>query len=95
MERIQFTEDVPKEIHELNMGLLNLTKAVKQALADGWQPMTDVPVIVMAAIHDLGPAVQGLEKVDDEFGEDMPGAVMSGGWLVSKIIALFKKPKAA
>lgn len=58
-----------KETVELLEGLSGLLKDVKLALADGWQPATDIPVMLTAAMARLGTAVDGVSKVKDEYAD--------------------------
>jgi hypothetical protein len=67
MEKLKYSVEVPKEIHEVGLALGAILKATGNALKDGFQPGEDIPVIVMAAVANLGAAVSGLDKVGDEF----------------------------
>lgn len=58
--------EVSKEAHELGEGIQKFVKAARQALADGWQPGQDLPVILSSALSDLAPALQGAEKIAAE-----------------------------
>lgn len=62
--------EVSVETHELGQGLAKMIASVKQALADGWQPGTDLPVIISSAVSDLVPAVQGVDKIGAEMAEN-------------------------
>ncbi len=73
VEYKEVSVSVPKETYELAEGLANVTGAVKAALADGWDPLTDVPAVVMGALQHLAPAVQGVDKLDDEAKADPAG----------------------
>lgn len=66
---------VSKEAHELGEGLKKFVLSIKGALADGWQPGADIPVVLSAALADLVPAVQGVEKIKDETKEDLEAFV--------------------
>lgn len=55
-----------KETLEVGEGLAGMLKDVRQALADGWQPGQDIPVILSSAMARLGTAVDGALKVNDE-----------------------------
>lgn len=91
MDAIKLEIEVPKELHEVNVAVLNVLKAVKTALADGWQIGQDLPIIVTAAIANLPPAIDGFEKIADEVKENMPGTVNAGAFLAAEIIKIFKK----
>ena len=58
--------EVTKEAHELGEALAKLVAATKQALADGFQPSSDLPAVVMTAFAELPKAIEGLDKMDDE-----------------------------
>ena len=77
MAKAKIEVEVAKECHELATGVCEIVKAVKVALADGWQIGTDLPVIVMATVAHLAPAVQGIDKMGEEWKED-PAAMIKG-----------------
>lgn len=58
--------EVSKETMELCQGLAKVVQNVKQALADGWSPGQDLPVILTTVIADLVPALQGVEQIPAE-----------------------------
>lgn len=66
MQKVAVTTEVAKETYELGVGVDKFIGAVKQALADGFQPGQDIPVVLSAAIADLVPAIQGAEKIGSE-----------------------------
>lgn len=68
--KFQVQVDVTKEAYELGLGLKRFVVALKGALKDGWQPGKDIPVVLNAAMTDLMPAVEGLEKLEDEIKAD-------------------------
>lgn len=70
IEMMDMTVKVPKETMELAQGLAKLIQASRQALADGFQPTLDVPVILVAAVKELPAAVGGLDKLGPEFQAD-------------------------
>ena len=57
---------VSKEAHELGEGLQKFVSSTRQALADGWQPGQDLPVVLASALEHLIPAIQGAEKIGAE-----------------------------
>lgn len=42
---------------------------IHKALADGWQPGTDLPVILTSAIQDLAPVLKDVVSVREEVGQ--------------------------
>lgn len=93
MEKITVDCEVSKEAYELGKGVVDLVAAVKVALADGWDMSQDLPVILSAALSSLLPAVQGVDKLGDEFKEDpaafskafaLAGADLAGVFLKKK-----------
>lgn len=70
MEVVQLQVEVAKETYELGKGVDGVVASVQKALADGWQPGTDLPVIVVESLQALAPAVQGVEKMPEEAKED-------------------------
>lgn len=55
-----------KEAYELGSGLRNFVNKMREALKDGWQLDKDLPVALAAAMSDLIPAIQGVEKLPEE-----------------------------
>lgn len=68
--KIKVEVEVSKEAYELGQGLAVFIKAAKQALNDGFQPGQDLPALMMSAMNDLLPAVQGLDQIEAEIKED-------------------------
>lgn len=66
MDTIKQEIALPKEATELAAGLEKFVKACKVALADGFQPGTDLPPVLTSAMNDLFPAIQGAELVKEE-----------------------------
>lgn len=60
---------VPAASKDVAEGLERFSASLQQALADGWQPGTDLPVILGAAVTDLGLKVQSYQKM---IGEEAP-----------------------
>ena len=72
MAKVKVELEVAKEAHELVQGVVELVKAVKEAMKDGFQVGQDLPVIVAAAVQKLPPAIDGLDKLGDELKD--PGS---------------------
>lgn len=77
MNTLEVPVKVTKEAYELGQGLAKFLKATKQALADGWQPGQDLPVLMAAAVTELVPALQGVEQLDDEAKADKQAFTMA------------------
>lgn len=65
---------LPKETSELADALVKLLAGVKGALADGFQPGQDIPEVIMLAVHELGAAMVGIDKVPGEIAEKKAAA---------------------
>lgn len=91
MAKIQVTVEVSKETQEVLAALVEIVKASKQALADGFQPGADLPAIVAAAWAKLPEAISGLDQVPAEFAEDKAALVrtvlLGGSDLVDALLA--------
>lgn len=61
---------VSKELYEAGQGVAAFVKAMKGALADGWQAGHDLPIAMAAALEDLVPALNGINQVPAEVAED-------------------------
>jgi len=61
--------EVSKEAYELGSGAARFIKAVKDALADGWETGQDLPLVVSALFAEMA-AIEGVDQLDDEYKED-------------------------
>lgn len=96
MANVKLEVEVPKELYELAKGLVNVAKAAKEAMADGWQPQDDLPKMLAAVVAEIPVALVGLEKVSGEM-KDNPGASIKAVVLAaSDLYDVFKpEPKPA
>lgn len=86
--------EFPKEMHELSQVVVKMIKVGKDALKDGFQ-MTDVIMMITAAMADLPAAIDGVDKLSAEFKENPSNFLMCGAKCGFDIAALFiEKPKA-
>lgn len=93
MAKVSLTVEVSKEAHELAVGLSAIVKSIRQALADGWQVESDAPAIVLAALKELTPAVNGLDKLGAELVEDRAAFVKALGLGLGDVLdAALPKP---
>lgn len=70
MANVQVQVDVSKEMNEMMDAIVGVVEAMKQALADGFQPGQDLPAIVLAAVNLLPPALQGMDLIGDELKQN-------------------------
>lgn len=82
---MQFMVDIPNETGELVKGLSKFVASIKTAMADGWQPGTDLPAIMMAAMSDLPAAIDGWDQLDDEAKANPEAMIAAAGILGSEI----------
>lgn len=80
MEKLVKQVEVTKEFSELWDGLAEIVRAAKVALADGFQPGQDLPVIAAQAFGSLTKAIGGLDQLDEE-AKGATGAFVRGGLL--------------
>ena len=76
---IKIEVEVGKETYELTTGVVNFLRDVKKAIDNGYQPDQDFPVMLMSAVNNLIPAVQGMDQVDDEMRANKKAFVISMG----------------
>ena len=76
METVEVKFDAPKETHEMGKAINGLMKNYKQAVADGFQVGQDIPAILMGSFNDLMAAIDGIDKIDDEFKKEPIKAAM-------------------
>lgn len=76
---------VEVEVEELTFnvaqGLGEFAIDVKKALDDGWQPGTDIPVILASAISKLAPKLVGVEGIGQaikDYPAEAGNAVLQG-----------------
>lgn len=69
VQKVPVTVEVTKEGYELSLGLAKFALAVKQALADGWQPGADMTAMMAAAMTELVPALNGVDQLGLEAKE--------------------------
>tara|TARA_R110000868_G_scaffold9394_6_gene46946 strand:- start:5152 stop:5427 length:276 start_codon:yes stop_codon:yes gene_type:complete len=91
MSKVTVAVECSKETLELGQGLADFLGALKVAMADGWQPFTDVPAIVAATVSKLVPALVGSEKVKGEFAEDKSAFFNAAMVTGSKILGVVTK----
>ena len=84
METKKIELEVPKEITEVGEALGSILSAVGVALQDGFQPGTDIPVIITSAIAQLGTAISGAQEIPGEFTEAPVMAIMGALTPVAK-----------
>lgn len=70
MAKVQISVEVSKSADDLGKALVAVARAVKDAVADGWNPLTDVPAIVLASIGQLGSAAAAVPRVAPDVAED-------------------------
>ena len=67
---------VTKEMLEVGEGLRGVMDAVEKATKDGWQPGTDLPVIIVEALPKLSAAIDNVKQASIEFKHEPAKAVM-------------------
>ena len=90
-EMVKHECNVTKEVYELGLALKGMVEATKTALDDGFQAGTDLPAIVLSSVGNLTTAVQGIEKVGDEFKNAPVEAVLGALLPVVDAVKVFVK----
>jgi hypothetical protein len=80
------TVEVSKESSELADAMVALVKSVKEATADGFDAAQDLPAIILGNLQGLSSAIEGVDKIDDEFKAD-PQAFLNAWLLASSELA--------
>jgi hypothetical protein len=75
--KVQRTVEVSKELSEVGDAVAGIVSDVQRALADGWQPGTDVPAIVVSAVTRLGVGLQGIGDIPTEVREDLKASILA------------------
>lgn len=62
--------EVSASAHDVGSAFVKVAKVVKDALADGWDPLSDTSAIVLAAVAELGAVIGKLQHLPSEAIED-------------------------
>lgn len=89
--KVDLTVSCEKSALDLGTGLAAFLGAVKKSVADGWNPLTDLPAIVLAAIADLVPVITEASQLPAEWAEDKEAFANSIMITGSKIIGAVTK----
>ena len=84
--------EVSKEAYELGTGAARIIKAVKEAVADGWQAGEDLPPIIASLFAEMA-AVEGIDRIDDEMKEDPAAFAKAVALSLSDVYASVKGPE--
>ncbi len=70
MSKVTVSVEVSKSADAIGRGLVDIVRAAKAALADGWQPGQDVPSVLMTSAKDMLSIVSALGQVPADVAED-------------------------
>jgi hypothetical protein len=68
VETIKREYEHPKEILEIGECIANILVKIGEELNNGWQPANDIPAIISASFTELVKAIDGVNKLPEEFG---------------------------
>src|SRR5690242_8750982 len=93
MEKKLVEVEVSVGAYDLGQNLGKFIASVRQALADGWQPGSDIPALISAAVEDLVPSVSDIAKLGDESADKqaLANALFLG---LSPVVFSFVEKKA-
>lgn len=82
---MQVTESVvmDKEAREVGKAFVNIATVTKKALSDGWQPSSDLPVIVGEAVAELATKIADFQALPEMAKENLEEFIMA--WLVTGV----------
>lgn len=86
MEIVKMEIEMPKEMAALSGAVAKIAVAVKLALADGWQPGTDIPAITLAALAELPAAIAGLGGLPAEIKADKGKLVVACALIADSLL---------
>lgn len=89
MSKISVTVQVESSADTLGKALVDIVTAARKAAADGWNPMTDIPAVVAAAVPDLIAAVSAIGQVPADVADDKVAFVQGIELRVAQLVALF------
>ena len=88
--------DVAKEANEIGVAIAKILITSNSALEDGFQAGQDIPTVLMGSYKELTDAIEGSEKVLEEFKkaplESASGLVMP---ILEAVQSIRKKAKVA
>ena len=87
--KVKVEVEVSKEAYELGTGAARIIKAVKNAVADGWQAGEDLPPIIASLFAEMA-AVEGVDKINEEMKEDPAAFAKAVALALSDVYAAVK-----
>jgi hypothetical protein len=94
MSKIKVEVEVSEHSYKLGQGLGVLVKNAQEAVADGFQFGTDVPVIVAQSLPTIMEAVKNISEVGMESKEDLTAFLKAWMLAGTDIAGLFVKKEA-
>jgi len=86
MAEIRTTQvEESKEMAELWDAFAVLAFEIKKALADGFQPATDIPTVLLNSFNNVISAVDGVQKIPAEVKENLPEFIMANAVGAGKV----------
>lgn len=70
MAKVDVTVQCEQATLDFGTALASFVGATKQALANGWQPIEDIPAVVLAAMTDLIPALKNAAAIPGDLADD-------------------------
>lgn len=95
MSKITVQVEVEEKSYEVAEALKSLIKSAKEALADGFQPGTDIPVVVAANFTKLLKAISDVSALPGESAEDPEAFMKAFGLAGLEVAGLFLKKTPA
>jgi len=89
VEFVEVTEKYPKEFYEILDACFEIVKNSKEALADGFSLGEDVTAIIGGSMGKLMTAIDGTQKVGEEFKQELAGCIKAGGAFGANVAELF------
>lgn len=84
---------VEDKSYDVGQAVVQIVKAAKDALADGFQPGQDIPAILSAAIAQLVKILGDAPAIPAESGDDLTAFIKSWSLAGLDIAALFLPKK--
>lgn len=79
---------IPESIDEVSESLLDLIKAAKTALEDGWS-VGDVPGLVTAGLGELPTIFEHAPDIAADIAADVPNAIRAVGIFLGDVAEVF------
>ena len=92
MEKLNVSVDVAKEPKEAFALVAKFIYEWRKATKDGFQPGSDLPVVLLACVNDFGVGLVGVDKIFSEYSQDPLASNYAFALGLAELVDSFVKP---